>query len=125
MSSQLTLFFAKASPPARACLLLARYLELDILVKHVNLRDGEQHSADFLKLNPLNKIPVLVDGDFVLSESRAILAYLVNSKKPGSDLYPSDPKIRALIDQRLYFDATAFANKLQDLVVSKVVFFCR
>lgn len=123
MSSKLTLFFGKASPPARACLLLARLLELNIEVKQVNLGAGEQHSEEFLKLNPINKIPVLVDGDFVLSESRAILSYLVNSKKPGSDLYPTDIKTRALIDQRLYFDATEFAVKLQELIVRFLIYF--
>jgi glutathione S-transferase len=118
MPSNLALYFATGSPPARACLLLARYLKLDIEVKHVNLGGGEQHGEEFKKLNPLSKVPVLIDGDFVLGESRAIMAYLVSSRKPGSDLYPSDPKARALIDQRLYYDATNVFVKLADLVVS-------
>lgn len=120
MPSNLTLYFATGSPPARACLLLARYLKLDIEVKHVNLGGGEQHSDEFKKLNPLSKVPVLVDGEFVLGESRAIMAYLVNSRKPGNDLYPSDPKKRALVDQRLYYDATNVFIKLADLVVSQI-----
>lgn len=122
MSSHLTLYFAKGSPPSQACLLLARHLKLDIEVKHINLLTGEQHSEEFLKLNPLNKVPVLVDGDFVLSESRAILAYLVNTRNAGSDLYPTDLKTRALIDQRLYFDATVVFQKLGALVVSSSIY---
>lgn len=118
MSSEMTLYFASGSPPARATLLLARYLQLDIDLKHVDLGAGEQHSDEFLKLNPLHKVPVLVDGDFALYESRAILGYLVNSKKPESDLYPSEPKAKAIIDQRLYFDATVLIARLADLVVS-------
>lgn len=121
MPSHLTLYFAKASPPARACLLLARHLKLDIEVKHVNLASGEQHSEEYLKLNPLKKVPVLVDDDFVLSESRAILVYLINTRQAGSDLYPTDPKTRALIDQRLYYDATVVFQKLAELVVSSSV----
>jgi glutathione S-transferase len=117
MSSKLILYFAAASPPARACLLLARYLDLDVEVIDVNLIAGDQRKPEFLKLNPRNKVPVLVDGDFVLSESRAILAYLVNSRKPGSSLYPVDPKQRAAIDQFLHYDATVVFPSLSALVV--------
>jgi glutathione S-transferase len=112
----LTLYFAAGSPPARACLLLLRNLGLDVKVKAVDLAGGEQKTDEFTKINPVGLVPVLVDGDFVLSESRAILAYLVNSRKPGSSLYPSDPKKRALVDQRLYYDATTLFLKLTSLV---------
>ena len=49
---------------------------------HINLMQGEQHHADFLKLNPSARIPVLVDHDqgssspLVLTQSVAILQYL-------------------------------------------------
>jgi len=118
MPSSLTLYFAPASPPARTCLLVARYLGLDINVKFVDLGAGEQHTDEFAKLNPLHKVPVLVDGDLVLTESRAIVAYLINSRKPGHALYPSDPKKRALIDSRLYYDATNVFPRLSAVVVS-------
>lgn len=118
MSPKLTLYFSSPSPPSRATLLLLRYLQLDVEVKHVNLGDGEQHSEEYFKLNPLSKVPVLVDDGFVLGESRAILAYLVNSRKPGNDLYPSDPEARALVDERLYHDATNVSSTLSALVVS-------
>jgi glutathione S-transferase len=114
----LTLYFTAGSPPARACLLLARYLKIDVELKQVDLTKGEQHTEEFVKLNPARKIPILIDGDFVLTESRAILAYLVNSRKPGNDLYPTDPKVRAVIDQRLYYDATVVFQSLANLVVS-------
>ena len=118
MSSKLTLHFAIGSPPARAILMLARYLKLDIEVVYVDLYGGQQHTAEFMKLNPLRQVPVLVDDDFVLTESRAILAYLVNSREPGSDLYPTEPKARSLVDQRLYYDATVVFEKLMELIVS-------
>lgn len=119
MTTKLTLYFTGASPPARAVLLLAKYLDVDLEVKEVDEMGGEHKGEEYTKLNPVQKIPVLVDGDFVLTESRAIMAYLVHSKKPGSELYPSEPKMRARIDERLYYDATIVFNALAGIAVLK------
>lgn len=122
MSSELKLYHAIGSPASRACLLLIRKLGIDAEVESVNLAAGEQNSPEFLKLNPLHKVPVLVDGSFVLTESRAILAYLVNKFAPGSDLYPSDPQARAVVDQRLYYDATVVFESIAQIIVSIPIF---
>ena len=42
----------------------------------VDLGKGEARTPDFLRINPHGKVPVLVDGDFSLPESDAILWYL-------------------------------------------------
>lgn len=104
------LYFTSGSPPARAVLLLIRHLNLDFEVKILDLIQREQYSAEFLKLNPAHEVPTLVDGDFVLTESRAILAYIISSRKAGSDLYPSDPHARARVDQRLSYDHVLFTK---------------
>lgn len=108
--SKPTLYYTAGSPPARAVLFLIRYLDIDVEVKTLNLLQREQHSEEYLKINPAHQVPTLVDGAFVLTESRAILAYLINSRKSGSDLYPSDPKARARVDQRLSYDHVLFTQ---------------
>lgn len=118
MSAGLKFFHAWGSPPSRSCYMLLKALDLDVDVKLVNLAAGEQNSEEFLKLNPLHQVPVMVDDQFVLTESRAILGYLVNKFKPDSPLYPSDPQKRAIIDQRLYYDATVVFESCSQIIVS-------
>lgn len=120
MSSRLTFYHAIGSPPSRACLMLIRLMELDVNLKILNLSAGEQNSEEFLKINPLHNVPVLVDDDFILTESRAILAYLVDSRKPGSSLYPTEAKARALVNMRLYYDATVVFESVAQIIVSNI-----
>ncbi|XAR63167.1 Glutathione transferase [Bertholletia excelsa] len=63
--------------------------------KAVNLAKGEQFTPEFEKLNPLHFVPVLGDGDLVVSDSYAILLYL-EEKYPEKALLPADPQLKAL-----------------------------
>jgi glutathione S-transferase len=49
---------------------------------------------EFERLSPLRRIPVLIDGDFTVSDSSVICAYLDEAYE-GHPLFPSDPKDRA------------------------------
>jgi len=49
---------------------------------------------EFERLSPLRRIPVLIDGDFTVSDSSVICAYL-DDAYPGHPLFPADPKERA------------------------------
>lgn len=115
----LQFYHFKASPPSRIVLLTIRNLGLEnVQTNIVNLFKREQNSPEYYKLNPLNKVPLLQDDDFIITESRAIAQYLVESQAPDSGLYPNDPKIRALINQRMYYDATVAFPTIIDVVVS-------
>ena len=45
----------------------------------VDITTGEHHKEPFVSLNPNRQVPVLVDGEFILSESSAILKFLADS----------------------------------------------
>jgi glutathione S-transferase len=124
MTSSLKYYHGIGSPVSRSGLLLIRSLGLDVDLKLIDMPSGEHCKPEFLKLNPLHQLPVLVDGDFVLAESRAILAYLVNKYKPGSSWYPNDPQARAVVDQRLYYDSSNVYSSLAQIVVGKISFHC-
>jgi glutathione S-transferase len=61
----------------------------------VDLSKREQRAPDYLTLNPTGRTPTLVDGDFVLWESTAIMHYLAG-QKPNT-LWPSDLRMQAEI----------------------------
>lgn len=68
----------------------------------VNFLDGEHQKADFLKLNPAAKVPVLVDGELVLTESSAIQLYLAE-KFPQAGLIPQSLADRGRMYQWIFF----------------------
>lgn len=118
--TKITLYYIAGSPPARAVLMLLQHMDMDYELKTLDLSKREQFKPEYLKINPNHQVPTLVDGDFVLTESRAMLQYLVNSRKPGCDLYPSDPKLRARVDQRLSYDNVLFFRN-QAVIVSCII----
>lgn len=111
-----TFYHHPISPPSRAALLAIRNLGIECEVKVIDIYKGEQNTPEFLKINPMHQVPVYVEGDFILTESRAIITYLASSIK--SKLYPDDLKKRAIVDSRLYFDATNMFGALRDFAVS-------
>lgn len=65
---------------------------------HLLKNGGQQRSETYSKLNPMQHVPTLVHGDFVLSESMAILKYL-DHVKGTPHLFPEDPKKEAIVIQ--------------------------
>jgi glutathione S-transferase len=71
---------------------------------------GDTRKPEFLVLNPRHRVPVLVDGDFVLYESNAIVEYLDEAyPATGAPLFPGDVRTRALVRRLImevdgYFD---------------------
>jgi glutathione S-transferase len=77
----------------------------------VDLTKGEHRTPQFLALNPAAKLPVLVDGDEVLTESVAIVLYLAE-KYPRSNLLPGNLAERGQVQRWLLFTATELEQPL-------------
>jgi glutathione S-transferase len=88
-----------------------RELDLDFEYINVDLTKGEHRRPDFLAVNPAGKVPVLVDGDLVLTESVAIVLYLAE-KYPQKKLLPSGLRPKADVHRWLLFTATELEQPL-------------
>jgi glutathione S-transferase len=96
------------TPPTRALRAMWLLNELDLAheVIPIDLEAGEQLTPEFLALNPAAKLPVLVDGDLVISESAAIQLYLADKygdRFPGGGLIPDTAEDRGRMHHWLFF----------------------
>jgi glutathione S-transferase len=74
---------------------LAAHLGIPLEIELVDLTKGGSRTPEFLAVAPIGRTPALVDGDFKLSESIAIMQYIA-SQKPNS-LWPDNVRARAEI----------------------------
>jgi glutathione S-transferase len=107
------------SPNVRRVRLTAAVLGIELEEKKLDFTKGEHKNPEYLALNPNGAVPTLVDGDFVLTESRAIMQYLA-SKKPESGLLPLDEAARADVARWQFWDATHFSPHLAAVAFEKV-----
>jgi glutathione S-transferase len=68
-------------------------MRLPLQLELVDLTKGAQRKPEYLALNPSGRTPTLIDGDFTLWESAAILQYLGDQQ--ATSLWPNDTKARA------------------------------
>jgi glutathione S-transferase len=114
------LYMNAMSPNVRRVRLTAAVLGVDLEEKKLDFTKGEHKNPEYLAINPNGAVPTLVDGDFVLTESRAIMQYLA-SKKPESGLFPRDEKARADVVRWQFWDASHFSPQLGTLAFEKMV----
>lgn len=84
----------RLSPFYERIILQLKLKDLENQVEQPGIPGDDRQSEEFLALNPLGKIPVLIDGDFTLPESGVIAEYL-EEKFPEPSLLPGDAAARA------------------------------
>jgi glutathione S-transferase len=82
-------------------------LDLDYECRAILPRTGETQTAEYTKLNPRQKIPLLQDGDFKIAESSAIAPYLSNTYGTRENaLIPTNPREHATLLEWCFYVAT-------------------
>lgn len=115
------LYNADLSPNCQRVRAVIFELGLSVEIIDVNVMSKDAKPAGFLAANPNGKVPAFVDDDgFTLFESRAINGFLA-SKRPDKDLFPSDPKRRAQVEQWSYWHAIHLAPPMLALSFERVL----
>lgn len=96
----MTLCFYPGSPYVWNVMLALEYKGLSYDLKLIDFADSSQRSPEYLQLNPRGKVPTLIDGDEVITESLAIVTYL-ESKHPEPSLFGQSPRDKAHIMEAL------------------------
>ena len=101
------------APPTRALrvIWLLNELGLEYEMLPVDVLQGENQQEDFLTLNPAAKLPVLVDGSVVVTESSAIQLYLAD-KNPQAGFIPVTAEDRAQMYRWIFFLVTEIEQPL-------------
>ena len=88
-------------------------IEHQLISVHLVKDGGQQHQASYVEMNPTHLVPTLVDGDFTLNQSIAIIDYLEDIY-PQSSLYPDNVKDKATV-KALAFDIACDVHPLNNL----------
>lgn len=109
------------SPNCAKVLFAAAHLGVELDIEDFDLAQGQHRTAKFRDLNPNCKVPVLVDGDFVLWESNAILQYLCSVAGPrGVSALPADARSNADTMRWLFWSATEWGPVVRPFLWERI-----
>jgi glutathione S-transferase len=114
-----TLYATPRSANGRKVLAAVHHLGLSPEIRYVDVYKGEGRSPSFLAVNPLGKIPALVDGDLVLWESNALLTYIAEAHG-DHQLWSRAPKRRADIARWIFWESSAWQPSFYPILVDFV-----
>ena len=113
----IVLYYGSGSPYAWRVQLALEHKALPYERKILSFSAGDTRKPEFVALNPRHRVPTIVDGDFVLYESNAIVEYLDEAYPGrGQPLFPGDTKNRALV-RRLVMEADNYLREATDPLI--------
>lgn len=98
------LYSFKITPNNRKVEAFIAHYDLPVEIHQVDFKHQETQSDEYYRINPMRRVPALVDGDFRLWESNAILTYLAR-KYPHTNSLPTDIRGRADADRWLHWQS--------------------
>ena len=108
------------SMPANKVRLCVSFLGLPHEYHHVDLQSGAQMEADYVKINPMSRVPAIEDDGFTLSQSDAICKYLCALSGPSS-FYPEDIHKQAKVNQWVNFASQHIQQAVSRLFFNKII----
>lgn len=85
-------------------------LNIDAELVDVDLLSGAHKQPEFLSMNRFGQVPVLEDGNHIVSDSNAILVYLANRYDTSNSWLPTDAAVAADVQRFLSVAAGPVAN---------------
>ncbi len=97
-----------------------KLMGIDYTLEHIDYFQGQHKSPKYLAINPNGSMPSMVDDDFTLWESNAILQYAAD-KYNKAEYYPTDIKKRADINRWLLWESSSWFPSCYIYLVENVV----
>lgn len=115
---RLKLFYAAPSRASVAMWMLEEVGE-PYEIELLNLKNGDQRKPEFLALNPMGKVPTIIDGQTVVSEVSAICCYLADAY-PKAALAPAiDDKLRGPYLKWLFYAPSCIEPAIIDKALNR------
>jgi glutathione S-transferase len=108
------------SPNCQKVIAVAHEVGVPLELATVQIFQGESRTPAMRAKNPNGKVPILEDGDFILWESSAMLAY-VAAKAGRTDLAPTAPRERAEVDRWTSWQGAHFGPAIRKVSFERIV----
>ena len=116
----LTFYFGSGSPYAWKVWLALEHKGIPFVAKRLSFDNNDTKTPEFLAINPRGRVPAILDGDFPLWDSSAIIEY-IEERYPEKPLLPKDVKTRASV-RRMVNEADNYLQAASSELMEQAVY---